>query len=481
MRKVGLILVLAGVVIWGWPSDAKAQCEGDINGLCTGCNDLGVQCPVTADETSNCGCDWFDDFESYAVGVLGGPPNAMDDPVVINQWQGWGQANNVRGNITTAQAFSGTKSLEIPVAGTDQVHRMLGFGISGDNIGYDADVSGFWVLEAQTYFPTGHSGTSFIILNSNYNTSATNVEWHLDMRFDSSVGAGEVSADEVAGPTLPMIKDQWVEVKVSMNWGTDQILVQYGGATLVAYAWSADTGHGPEHLFLGNIDLFNDDGTGWFVDDISMTAATPPALATPDMECQTVSVSPDPNRCSNHLVRMRNNNLTGNISTFYLDLEAGSGGRKTACRGANGSIVAITPPAGWTVNNCTSWNGGHVLFRFVAQTVGDELEPGQALEFNVTVDANEGQENTAGSGAVVPAFSVLMSVAQLAGNEVSAVCAGGNFTFGPQNNGDWSTADTCTAFLNAPASSLAAKVILAILLIGGGAVLVIRSRRTVLA
>ena len=89
MRKV-LIVLAAAALLWSVPMSASAQ-------DCVGFAVPG-DCPNPPDETSNCGCDWLEDFESYAPGKI---------PPTVNSWAGWfgqdGEAGEEehRGDVTS--------------------------------------------------------------------------------------------------------------------------------------------------------------------------------------------------------------------------------------------------------------------------------------------------------------------------------------------------------------------------------------------
>ena len=518
MRKVLLCVLVAGVVAWGWPTAVLAQPECNPNaqpddeglGGCD-CDVEGGDCAGYPDELGNCGCDWVEDFESYNLGLM---PR-------VNGWQEWGWPDatlDLRGEITDEipdHTSGAGKCMKVrdhlgPGTGTDQVHRFYGEGVylhpnypeggtaTDDGQGYDIDVNGYFVSRVWVYIPATHGGDSYFIMNSRYLDGAAGAVWNVQIEMNGTQGQ---VYDELYDDTIraDMIRDQWVELEVDIDVELDVCVVWYAGQYLTGYQWAADTNPAfyDDLLFLGTYDLFNAGGDTFYYDDCSVTAEVPPPCLPPSVECFPIStfmvdedgdLKPE-TRCADYLWRLTNENRNddeGPLDTFYLDIEAGKGGVTTTndCRGGKSSITAITPPTGWSVVKCTTWNSGHALFKFTANSPGDAISVGQSVEGGLTVDPNLSQEYEAlDTGTTIPGLGIVISAAQSCGNIAFETCATNDYSFGPSTGaaGQWASARRCYGYINIPATSTWAKVLLAMLLVGGGTLLVLRSRRPVTA
>lgn len=492
MQKLGIGLLLAGLLLWCMPGTTMAA-------DCVGWN-TDTDCGAIGPD-QNCGCDWLETFDTYPDGPLAQGTNF---------WYGWENDAAVVGFITTAQDHTSGSGKSLrgrfvagpPAISTDAVHWFLGRDDDGtiritqpgaEKAGYDSDVSTYWIMEGWIFIPADHVNDSFWILNSWYNRGAAfpdnpagGTRWHMQYEFNSDLAAvwNSLFGDPPAVPSLPLVKGSWVRLEMQMNFELDTVFMFYDDQFLMGYNWTSTVADpAPDKLFLGNLDLFVNQGSDTFYDDISMVAAEPPQVFPPTLSCVKQSRD-DTSGCTTYLLTLRNENLTENIEEWYLDMEAGVGALPGlgACVGLASSTDAITIGNGWTVTNCTNWSSGHALFRF---RDGTPIAPLETLQFTMTIDANKSVEiNSFTSCAVVPPFVVLASAGQLLGNEANASCATDDFSFGPcfagptPSDQKWSQPPTaCESFLNAPATSTWAKVVLAMLLVAGGSMLVVRSRR----
>ena len=133
--------------------------------------------------------------------------------------------------------------------------------------------------------PDDHSGGSYFIMDSKYDDTATNVHWAVQVEFDSSRDVVESQAGDVLAEQ-PLIKGEWVKLEVNIDFGLDECLIWYDGTLLDAYRWAADNlddqwPHANALLFLGVIDLFNDDGDDFYYDDFEFWSYWPPPPPPP--------------------------------------------------------------------------------------------------------------------------------------------------------------------------------------------------------
>jgi hypothetical protein len=445
-------LALAAVG-WCLPQSAKAQCvAGNRFGDCT-----------ASPQASNCGCDWFDDIESYTAGPM----------PFSNGWEGWAQAAAAVGEVSTDEDHTtgSGQSLKNNV-NNDQVrvfeggpsHGGTGSAGPDDGFGYDGFVSDAWLFKAWLFVPNGQSGQQFLIVCSRYTGAGAGTAWNMQTNFSGSTGVLE---DEITGTTLPLTQNQWKEFEVFVNLRDDQVLVLYDGLFFYSGVWSFGIFGDNDPVtdsFWGAIDLFSNGGTAVYWDDLSIEAAEIPTVNPPSITCKTISRD-DNTGCCEYLFRVTNNNLNDPFDDFHVDIEAGLGG---------GVCQSLVVP-GWTCTNCTGTSGGHSNWR----CSGGSLDPGDTLTGTLLINPNKVADRVVATGFTIPGSSVQLTAAQ--GPQFDQVCAFGDYSFGPSTNGAWGGRTFCTCFLTAPALSQWAKAALGVFLIGGGAVLVLRSRRTVIA
>ncbi|MEE9296220.1 MAG: hypothetical protein V3W34_14835 [Phycisphaerae bacterium] len=157
------------------------------------------------------------------------------------------------------------------------------------------------------------------------------------------------------------------------------------------------------------------------------------------------------------------------ISEFFIDVEVGDG--------QLGGCFNMEAPPGWTAERCdVDTLNGHALYRFFG---GTQLELGDQAVARLTVQTNGNEETTDPvTGVVVPLLSVVLHAAQaqLDPDENPFPCD--LAIFGPQADGGWSSRIIATAFVPVPSLSAWAKVVLSLIVVSGGALLVLRSRRS---
>lgn len=181
--------------------------------------------------------DWSDNFDSYAAG--GG---------IIGQggWEGWDGNPGADGLVSTAQAQSAPNSFSA-IQTTDIVQQFTGVN------------AGVWSMSASCYIPSGSTGTQYFILLSIYIPSGTN-EWCTDIKFNNSTG--QVATEEGTG-TASIIYDQWVPVEVVFDLDANNQWVYYNDVMFDTFFWSESA-----TLTLGALDIFGNNGTPIFWDDI---------------------------------------------------------------------------------------------------------------------------------------------------------------------------------------------------------------------
>jgi len=190
--------------------------------------------------------DWADDFEAYEVGSgLHGQGG----------WEGWNADPAFDAFVSDLYAHGGTNSAEIQPA-TDIVHEYSGY------------TTGIWEYVAWMYIPDNYSGeTSFIMLNT-YVVNGTN-NWSLEVYFSGGTVTAPYTDPAAA---LPMITDQWVELKVMIDLDNDIQTFYYGGDMLYEASWT-DGATGGGALNIGAVDLWGNNASPVYYDDMSLQPA----------------------------------------------------------------------------------------------------------------------------------------------------------------------------------------------------------------
>ncbi len=184
-----------------------------------------------------------DDFESYTAGATihgqGG-------------WKGWDNSAGAAAMVSTAQALSGTQSVNVSGA-SDLVHE---FGYSG----------GLWELSLSQYIPASASGTTYLILMNKYKDSGGTADYNWSVQIPINLGAGTAADDMVGGePALSVTKDQWATWKFSIDLDANRVGTYYNDQLWTEHDWTTDGA-----LSLAAIDLYANNATAVYYDDLKV-------------------------------------------------------------------------------------------------------------------------------------------------------------------------------------------------------------------
>jgi len=113
-----------------------------------------------------------------------------------------------------------------------------------------------------------YTGESYFIMLSNYSDSGESNSWAVQVRFDSEE---EIVESEFDDATLPLITDQWVEIKVNIDLDTDWMEIYYDGDLLHEKNWTATPSNdGSGSLNIAAVDLYANSASSVFYDDLSL-------------------------------------------------------------------------------------------------------------------------------------------------------------------------------------------------------------------
>lgn len=190
---------------------------------------------------------WEDNFDSYATG------SSMHGQ---GGWKGWDNDPQWTAYVTDKQSGSSPHSVDIKTP-ADLVHEFTGIS------------SGNWTFIDWVYVPSDFDGLSYFILLGDYKDGAgQDNKWAVQLRMDSALGIIESEFDAL---NLPLIYDQWVEIRVEIYLETDWFECYWDDEILVEKKWSAGPNNaGDIPLRLEAVDLFTPSGTSVYHDDLSL-------------------------------------------------------------------------------------------------------------------------------------------------------------------------------------------------------------------
>jgi hypothetical protein len=179
---------------------------------------------------------WEDNFDNYTLGPLHGQGG----------WENWDLQPDTTGYVTDNQSRSPSNSAEIAWFS----------GVSADIVQRFSGVSsGNWNITAWQYIPSDMEGKSYYILLNKYEPGVPHViqDWSLQLEVDATTG--RISDFDNPDDWLPLTTDDWVELRVDIDFGADIQTVYYGGVELLEKSWTGGVSPGGQKN-LGCVDLY---------------------------------------------------------------------------------------------------------------------------------------------------------------------------------------------------------------------------------
>lgn len=196
---------------------------------------------------------FVEDFDSYAPG---------SDMHGQGGWKGWDNSPGAGALVSTDFWHTAMNSVNVNGA-SDLVHEFAGFN------------SGFWILSAWAYIPSGQStGQSYFIALNTYNDGGP-YNWSTQVCFNLDAGTvvDDAALDCASGATIPLVFDQWAEIRVEIDLTANTQSFFYDGNLLYTDSWT-------EHVSGGGVaniaalDLFANAATAVYYDDVSLCSDT---------------------------------------------------------------------------------------------------------------------------------------------------------------------------------------------------------------
>ena len=182
---------------------------------------------------------WSDDFDSY---------NAGTEVIGQGDWAGWDQAP-VGADVTDEEASSAPNSLRLRTD-TDLVAVYTGF------------TGGIWTVRGMVHIPSDHTGQTWFILLNTYSHGGPK-NWSTQVVFENGQVASGGGTGFGGGGSLPAILDEWVELKIEIDFDLNLQVITYDGEFLDETPWQAS---GIDEIQA--IDLFSANGSVAYIDDL---------------------------------------------------------------------------------------------------------------------------------------------------------------------------------------------------------------------
>lgn len=163
---------------------------------------------------------WSDNFDSYPTGSsLHGQGG----------WKGWLNNPAFTAYTTSVHALSTPNSVNISAA-ADMIHEYSGY------------TAGAWIYTASQYIPSDFLGQSYFLLLNQYDDTATDLNWSVQVYFDSLTN--QVINSSASGGILSLIKDTWVELRLEIDLSHDTCAFYYGDQLLYQGTWTGEVSGG---------------------------------------------------------------------------------------------------------------------------------------------------------------------------------------------------------------------------------------------
>jgi hypothetical protein len=189
---------------------------------------------------------WSDNFDAYPAGPLIGNGG----------WEGWDLSALADANVVPTPNRSAPNSVEI-LPTSDVVNDMGGLQSGGQ-----------WEFTGWCYIPGNAIGEQYLIMLNQYAPVSGPNNWSVQVLFDGT--AGQVYDISNTGPSLPMLRDQWVQCRVEIDLDLDLQNFYYDNQLLYSAGWTGHVTSTGGTLTIAVVDLFSNGGSSIYWDDLSL-------------------------------------------------------------------------------------------------------------------------------------------------------------------------------------------------------------------
>lgn len=204
-----------------------------------------------------------DNFDTYANGsTIAGQGG----------WETWDNAAGANTTVVNTQSFTAPNSLAVS-GPADIVHQFAGA---------NAAASATWFARVQTFVPSNASGDMFFILLNQYAPLGADNNWSVQVALCQTgcisgtpgMVANLGGTDVPGAATVPLITNQWVELRVEINFTANTYSVFYNNQLLETLPWQ-QTGTAQ----VAAVDLFSQSNTVGFMDSFFLNQTLPVELS----------------------------------------------------------------------------------------------------------------------------------------------------------------------------------------------------------
>lgn len=195
---------------------------------------------------SGASAQWTDNFDSYPAG-----------PLNSGGWDGWDGDASAYGIVTTNEFRSAPNSLQ--ANGTvDAVYNFNG-----------AYTAGQWAVTGWVYIPSDMDDLTYWIIQNDY-THGGPYDWTVEVAMDPINGEVIEDIQDIYGDgtnVLPLITDQWVEIRSEFDLDNNHVATYYNDQ-LLAEGDIDIRDLGP--IEIANLDIYGPQANPAYHDDISV-------------------------------------------------------------------------------------------------------------------------------------------------------------------------------------------------------------------
>ncbi len=174
--------------------------------------------------------DWFENFDSYEDGTL---------LYHVGGWTGWNDDSTYAGVVSSAYSRSSPHSIEI-AGDTDAIHGFTGVD------------SGQWTFTSWMYIPSDLTSLTSFIVQNEYQHGGP-YQWAIEIHFDPATDqVWDYFRDPGIQNPLPIVYDEWVELRMEMDFDADYVEQYYNGQLLASGLWAIRGGA----VAFANLDLY---------------------------------------------------------------------------------------------------------------------------------------------------------------------------------------------------------------------------------
>jgi len=180
---------------------------------------------------------------------------------------GWNEDRSLAAQVSSDVTFSGKFALKVASDGKTP----------SDTIWAPFTASkGNWSFNVMQYLPSTQQGSTYLIFMSNYIPGATtdSSQWGLQLNFDLSAGT---VADDFRKGSTKLITDEWVSVRVDLDFDARQVRSYYNNVLFSAGEWDWTPGMKTQ---VNAVDLYTEAANTAYYDNLSLTQIPSPGSFT---------------------------------------------------------------------------------------------------------------------------------------------------------------------------------------------------------